>query len=393
MRILRSTAIIGATALALTMVSMGSALADPASTPATTSIVAVGSDTIQYVADSFSTSYNGSSPAPANPFYSWDATNPTTGLPGDTIKTKNDANCSITRPNGSGAGIAQLQAQIKTTGGTEYCVDLARSSRNIQASDGAGLISVLFAHDLITYAINSGGHGVTNLTDADLTAIFECNDTALGGTGHPVTWNEVGGTSTDAIVPVLPQSSSGTRSQWLLDIGLTNTTIGSCVVNGTFGGNPIEENEGTNAVYTATGNPTGYQDALAIYSGGVYLCQTTTSNCGTINTAQGNLKIEDIDGKAPLTTTTPVTLNIGTKTPFPPTYIRGLYFVAKNGGTATAPKVPTPTTANPWPIDLTKFLGNGNNTGYICSTAAATIVKSYGFVPQTGTLCGTLTGQ
>jgi len=355
----------------------GAALADPSSSPAVTSIVAVGSDTTQFLSDQISTDYNATTPT--NPFYSWDAVNPSTGLPGDTISTKNDANCSLTRPNGSGAGIAQLQNKLKATNGTDYCVDIARASRNIQSSDGTGLTSVLFAKDLITYATNSGGNGVTNLTDTDLTAIFTCNASLISPSySGAVKWNEVGGTSTDAIIPVLPQSSSGTRSQWLSDIGVT--TPGSCVVNGTYGGNAIEENEGNNAVFTATGNPTGYKDVLGIFSGGSYVSQVYTLHSPDTH---GTLLLQDIDSKAPLTATH--TINTAGLSAFPATYIRGLYYVTLNAGTASAPKVPTS------PIDLTKLLGQGNTSGWICGTAAATDIKNFGFA--TASNCGALTGQ
>ena len=376
MRALR-TVITMSVAAATLAAGAGAALADPSSSPAVTSIVAVGSDTTQFLSDQISTDYNATTPT--NPFYSWDAVNPSTGLPGDTISTKNDANCSLTRPNGSGAGIAQLQNKLKATNGTDYCVDIARASRNIQSSDGTGLTSVLFAKDLITYATNSGGNGVTNLTDTDLTAIFTCNASLISSSySGAVKWNEVGGTSTDAIIPVLPQSSSGTRSQWLSDIGVT--TPGSCVVNGTYGGNAIEENEGNNAVFTATGNPTGYKDVLGIFSGGSYVSQVYTLHSPDTH---GTLLLQDIDSKAPLTSTH--TINTAGLSAFPATYIRGLYYVTLNAGTASAPKVPTS------PIDLTKLLGQGNTSGWICGTAAATDIKNFGFA--TASNCGALTGQ
>jgi ABC-type phosphate transport system substrate-binding protein len=371
------TVIITSVAAATLAAGAGAALADPSSSPAVTSIVSVGSDTTQYLSDQFSTDYNKTSPT--NPYYSWDAVNPTTGLPGDTISTKNDANCSMTRPNGSGAGITQLQQKLKTTNGTDYCVDLARASRNIKSTDGTGIASVLFAKDLITYATNSGGNGVTNLTDTDLTAIFECNASLIKSTySGAVTWSEVGGTSTDAIIPVLPQSSSGTRSQWLSDIGVT--TPGSCVVNGAYNGTAIEENEGTNAVYTAAGNPTGYKDVLGIFSGGSYVSQVYTKYSPD---QHGTLLLQDIDSKAPLTSSD--TINTSGLSAFPATYIRGLYLVTLNAGTASAPKVPTS------PIDLTKFLGQGNSSGWICGTTAATDIKNFGFA--TASNCGALTGQ
>jgi ABC-type phosphate transport system substrate-binding protein len=356
----------------------GAALADPASPPPVTSIAAVGSDTIQFSSDQFSTDYNKTSPA--NPFYSWDAVNPKTGLPGDTISTKNDANCSMVRPNGSGAGIAQLQKKVKTSNGVDYCVDIARASRNIKSSDGAGIASVLFAKDLITWSANSGGNAVANLTSTDLTAIYTCNASLINSADSgPVSWNEVGGTSTDKIIPVLPQASSGTRAQWLTDINVT--TLGSCVVNGSFNGVSIEENEGNNAVYTATGDPSGYKDVVTPFSAGDYVCQVYTKFCPDVH---GTLVLKDIDGKAPLTSANRI--NVTGLSAFGATYIRGLYYVVLNAGTAAAPKVPTT------PIDLTKFLGQGNATGWICSNATAkTDTANYGFVVPSN--CGTLTGQ
>ncbi|HEV2636359.1 MAG TPA: substrate-binding domain-containing protein [Actinocrinis sp.] len=393
MHVPRFLAVAGAAALAVTALGMSSAQADPASTPAVTSLVAVGSDTIQFVADSFATAYNATTPAPANPFASYDATGTTP------IETKNDTNCTnIARPNGSGAGINQLAAWIGTSAKVPTktygyaCVDMARASRNLTASDPNWLTSVLFAHDLITYATNTGGNGTTTaVTDTELTAIYECNASLIPHTpaypDAPVTWSEVGGTSTDAISPVLPQAGSGTRSQWLTDIGVT--TPGSCVVNGTFGGSSIEENEGTNAVFTSAGNPTGWKDVLFPYSGGVYVCQVYTSNCGTINTAEGSLVLRNIDSKAPLTTATPPVINVTGLSAFPAKYIRGLYFVVRNGGSQSAPKVATPTTTgSQWPVDMTPFLGQGNTSGWICGTAAATIIKNYGFATVTN--CGSL---
>jgi ABC-type phosphate transport system substrate-binding protein len=371
-------------AVATLALSTGAALADPSSTPAVTAIVATGSDTIQFLADQWSTDYNATTPT--NPFYSWDAVNPTTGLPGDTVETKNDTNCSITRPNGSGAGIAQLEAKLQNTAKTEYCVDLARASRNIKSTDGTGIVSVLFAKDLITYSIYNGGNGVTNLTDAQLTAIYSCNAHLLNAANPvaPVTWSEVGGTSTDAIVPVLPQASSGTRQQWLADIAVT--TPGTCVVNGAnASGAAIEENEGTNAEFTSTGNPTGYKDVLFPFSGGSYVCQAYTLKCPN---ATGSLVLENIDSKAPLTSAH--VINVSGLTAFPSTYIRSLFLVSLNAGTAASPSIPTS------PINLRSFLGNGDKSGWICgksgtSTTAATDIANFGFAVASN--CGTLTGQ
>lgn len=388
MRALRTLILAGVAAAALTA-GVGSALADTSPAPAENSIVATGSDTIEFQSDTASTQYNATSPA--NPFYSWDAVNPTTGAIGDTIDTKNDPNCEIARPDGSGAGIAQLQAKIKTSDGTENCVDLARASRNIQSSDGAGIVSVLFAQDLITWSANSGGNAVSNLSDTDLKAIYTCNASLISSADSgPVTWAEVGGSSSDAIVPVLPQSNSGTRAQWLTDLGLTNSTIGSCVVNGTFDGALIEENEGTNAVYTAAGNPTGYKDVLSPFSAGDYVCQLDTKNCPD---QHGTEVLGQIDDSDPIVSNV---INTSGLSAFPGQYIRGLYYVALNaGGTGVsgspAPAVPNGSNLSGYTTNLVPFLGQGNSSGWICGTAGEKVTTDFGFATTPN--CGALTGQ
>jgi hypothetical protein len=378
-RKLASTTVLAA---ALILGTTGPALADPSSPPPVTSIVALAAPDLQYLCGQFSVDYNATNPP--NPLYCWYAVNPTSGAIGDTIETKNDPNCKIVRPDDSTAIIKQLQARLKTSSGGAYCVDLGFVTRNIKSSDGAGIVSVLFAKDLTTYSIYNGGNGVTNLTDTDLAAIYECNASLINSSySGPVKWSEVGGTSTDAIEPVLPESFSDTRPGWLADIGVT--TPGSCVVDGSYNGVAIAANEGTNPVFTAAGYPSGYKDVLFPFSGGSYVSQVYTK---AIPNTTGALVLEDIDGKAPLTAAD--VINVTGTNAFPATYIHGEYAVTLNAGTATAPKVPVT------PIDLTKLLGQGDKSGWICgasgtSTKAATDIKEFGFATTAN--CGALTGQ
>lgn len=379
MRAIRSIAVVG-TAMAALALGIGSAVADPSpsgTVPAQTDLVAVGSDTTQFLSDQFSLDYNsGAAPTHTVPpdFYSWDAVNPTTGLPGDTIQVKSGSN--ITRPNGSGAGIAELQKNLKTGDGVHFQVDMARASRNIKSSDGAGIASVLIAKDLITYSSVTGSNAPANLSSTQLKAIYAC-DASILGTGHtgPVTWDEVGGTGTDQVVPVLPQTSSGTRSQWLTDIGETYTTTApACVVNGTnSSGAAIEENEGTNAVFSGANSA----DIVFPFSGGSYVCQVFTKSCPD---QHGSLNLDKIDNKNPLTSVNRI--NVSGLSAFGTAYIRGLYFVVRNAGTATAPAVPS---------YLQTFLGNGGTTGWICGSSAASDIAAFGFA--TTSSCGALTGQ
>jgi hypothetical protein len=85
-------------------------MADPASTPAAQSIVAVGSDTLTPTFDQVSTDNDATSPTWL--LYRFDATGSTT------VDSKNNAACdNLTRPNGSGAGISNVSSSPTFTSG------------------------------------------------------------------------------------------------------------------------------------------------------------------------------------------------------------------------------------------------------------------------------------
>lgn len=374
MRVIRSIALVGAATAALAL-SAGAAFADPPAAdnpPPPQSIVAGGSDTITALFDQFQTDYDATSPA--WPLYSWDATG------SSTIVSKNDPAdtttppCEMNRPNGSSNGISQLAANLNfSDNGTTYqCLDIARTSRNLGSSDPAGLVQIPLARDLISYSYVSGGNAVTNLTFTDLQAIYNCNASLISSSDPdaPVTWNEVGGTSTDAIVPVLPQNGSGTRSSWLTDLGIT--TVPSCVVNGTstVDGSVIEENEGTNSEFTSANASAG--DVIFPFSGADYVAEVYTGFDTT--QAPGSLVLGDIQGDAPLTGSGSSTvINIGG---FYPKFDRTVNVVAESTG--TSPYVPA---------YLQALLGAGNHSGWACSNATAIAdIKDYGFA--TDPTCG-----
>lgn len=373
--------------IAVLGLGVGTALADPGSTPPAQSIVAVGSDTLTPTFDQFSTDYNTTSPT--YPLYSWDATGTSTS-----IETKNNTACSgITRPNGSGAGISSVSTSPSfTSGTTSYkCMDLARSSRALASTDPTNMAQDVIGEDLISYSYLPGGHIPSNLTPIELTAIFSCNASLINSSfgDTPVTENEIGGTGSDRVMPVIPQSSSGTRQTWLTtDLGLSNTAINSCVTNGAYtsGGTttPIEENEGTNPVFSASTNANS-ADVIFPYSGGDYVCYNDTAACaatqfnGEFNS--GSLVLGDVNGLAPLTGTAPHrTINVAG---FDTAFDRALYvdFVS----TGTKPFIPS---------YLQALLGTGaKGTGWICTktspaTGQADITK-YGFANTAN--CGTVT--
>jgi len=358
-RISMGLTITGAVAAVLGILA-GPAVADPpvGIVPAHTSIVGVGSDTTQAVLNQISLDYDRTTAT--RKLYSFDATGSAT------IVTKTGC-AAITRPNGSSAGITALKANARPSGdATDFCIDFARSSRSPKAGDGTTthLAFVAYAKDAVTWSANATTNAPASLSTPQLRAIYSCN-AALLGTGKTgrVIWNEVGGTSTAAVVPVIPQSSSGTRSFFLSKIGVT--TLGSCVVPTN---NSVVENEGTNPIF-ANANKA---NEVFPYSVAVYLAQTVHNHgAGT----QGQLKLHSVNGVAPTTGT-------GTATKINPAfpYIRSVYNVVRDNAAA-----------NHVPTYLQPIFGAGNDTGYICTNATAQAdLASFGFL-SLGSNCGRVT--
>ena len=149
------------------------------------------------------------------------------------------------RPNGSGDGVKALSRAID--GGTftsksTLCpdntarvitnqVDIARSSSGGTTNAAGELIYYPFGRDAIAYAYHkdSTATGITTLTAATLKSLFECSVRSLGGV---------------TITPIIPQSGSGTRSDFLTKIGSDETGLktvsetGGCVEEG-------QEHDGT----------------------------------------------------------------------------------------------------------------------------------------------------
>jgi hypothetical protein len=156
------------------------------------------------------------------------------------IITKKDG-VRFARPNGSTDGVTALSRSIDGnpfSAGTVLAgqptatvitgaVDIARSSSTPTAGTGAGkvntageLLYVPFGRDAIAYAVsaNSTATGIGALTASQLKSIFECTNQVVGGV---------------TVTPVLPQSGSGTRKDFLNKIGmnkdLADSGLGSCV--------------------------------------------------------------------------------------------------------------------------------------------------------------------
>ena len=218
--------------------------------PVANDVVGDGSDTLQYVVDfgadgdpSGDTGYND-----AGNLYklvSFDATadsnarisysNPSSlASPNfqDPTAVYRGGTYPVQRINGSGAGINALLADTALTDPT---INFARMSSNPTTAQGATAVTngwqglqqfVLGVEHLREAAATTalGTNAPAGLSAQQLVAIYQCTDTS---------WNQVGGTSTDKIIPTIPQSGSGTRNTFLADLqaanGGTAITLGSCV--------------------------------------------------------------------------------------------------------------------------------------------------------------------
>ncbi|MBW4716895.1 substrate-binding domain-containing protein [Saccharothrix obliqua] len=315
---LKSAAVLVAGAAAVAVLA-GTAQADPSVTPAAGDLVGVGSDTTQDVAQKLGDLYNAKTPTPAAKVYSWHATG------GGTITPKAGAP-TITRPNGSSAGISALIAD-----GTAHNIDYARSSRTPKADGSeANYAFIEFGRDTVTFATAATSNVPTTLTTLALNKLY----------------SSAAGSPDCAYTAYLPQAGSGTRSFFLASIGVT--TPGTCAKD-TFGGNPVQEHSAAPLV----GDP----NAIAPFSVGRAV-GVTTIKVGSVDDsvrpvglpANVTARVSPIDGQA--VTTGGVVA-----------YDRPLFNVIRKADKTVA-----------------KFSSFFGSLGYICTNAAAkNAVKTAGF--------------
>ena len=274
-------------AIAGTLVAMAGMAAQPAFAdyaPTSKDVVGVGSDTLQYLVDFAAdgdqlgdsgynsagnkfklVNFDATADANARLAYGPQGVGSNSCAPGDgaTAGTGNnngnhqDQPCTlnptiviragvspIQRPNGSGAGAKALAAD------TGHLITFSRASACEGPTSGCGNVlsnafdSIQVGTDPLAM-LTASTTNAPPLSAAQLKAIYACTAT---------TWTAVGGTSSDTIIPIIPQLGSGTRSTFLADIG--NPTLGSCVVTG-------EENDPT--AIAAQSSPA---DAIEPMSGG-----------------------------------------------------------------------------------------------------------------------------
>jgi ABC-type phosphate transport system substrate-binding protein len=297
------------------VISAGPALADYQ--PGPNDVVGDGSDTLQYMLDfgaggdtNGDAGYNSTAfyklvsmdaTADSNARFAWQVgaslTNPTAGALNPTAVYRANT-YPVQRINGSGAGINALLAD---TSAADPTINFARMSSNPTAAEGQtaenngwdglqdfvlGTENLRIASDLTTNApcgtAGTCSGSIPGISAVELAEIYEANtpncltwaslySTAEGGSG-----TVPAGTSTDTIIPIIPQSGSGTRSTFLADLGAaiglpsgTSLTPGSCVATG-------EENDPTaitsltgtsNPINSTTCSPACSADAIEPFSG------------------------------------------------------------------------------------------------------------------------------
>jgi len=343
--------------LAVAAIAFGAlpAQADPITPPFPT-LAGVGSDTTQDVVGGLTTL----SPTVVG---SWNAVGSDPTI--TTITTK-DGGPSFKRPNGSGDGVFALTQSATGSASNLYNnvniagqVDFARSSGGpSSAYPGSDLTYIPFATDAVTYAYNGASAFPTDVPLGDTTSdgtvaftlrnIYNCRVT---------TFSDAGGNDV-TIVPLLPQSGSGTRSYWEGQTGLVDTALPTCV---TSRNNSVEEHNGR--ALTGAGDIMPYSVAQYI-SQGRYSAITTS----VVVERRGNAVLGKVGSKSPfLLSGTTLTLNPS----FP--IKRTVYNVVQTSRLAETAIAST-------------FVGT---TSTVCSGAGQTIIKSYGFAVASN--CGATT--
>lgn len=256
---LTKIALTGAAAVALSAVAIASASAEPQGSPQFRALAGAGSDTTQEVVNGLSEVIKDASGTKLIASYNAEG--------GGNIKTR-ATGCEFARPNGSGSGRAALIQSLTPGSPTAGCLDFSRSSSLSLAPTpaGQGLTYIPFAIDALTFAVSSSSTIPRDLTTAELTAIYRCEVPGLN--------------------PLLPQAGSGSRSSWLTQLGLTETTKGACVKDVNNGAS-VQEHDGR-AI-------TGPND-IAPFSVSQYIAQSF----GAQTDRRGRATLGVIDGKLPL---------------------------------------------------------------------------------------------
>lgn len=398
-------------AMAVVTITPGAAFADYA--PSGSDVVGVGSDTLQagvdFVADGDFLGDSGYNSGKKNKFISIDATadantrlayspqglgagttaalNPCAPGTGGTQGTGNqnathtgDKPCvlnptvllrsgqsPIQRPNGSGAGFNLLKADTNTTTGLSInnLVDFSRASS--ARAGGANFDSLQMGNDPLGMLTSSTTNATNALSIAQIKSIYNCTVT---------NWSSFG-TGAGTIKPLIPQLGSGTRSYFLGQIGLTDSTLGTCV-------NAVEENDPE--AIDSSGDPVNAIEPMS--QSRLYLFQGKLSD-GTANGVGGYFKDPSCVGLSSAagcatptlapnvklwTSSDPVPTDAGAT--FYPT--RPLYIYFRHAD-ITSSKPFQPGSSLNWV--KTMLYNPGGPTPYLCSGAGQALISVSGIIP------------
>jgi ABC-type phosphate transport system substrate-binding protein len=251
----RNFLLIAGACLATLSLAVGSAMADPSTTPR--NLNGTGSDTTQGVMNALS---NVVAIGGNLQIGSWDAAT----APGQTFTPK--PTCpNVSRPSGSNNGIIAL---VNDRNAGTHCLSFARASTDNHTSHvGDHLTYIPFATDAVAYAIRGPGGSPTGSSISR----------SLPVSALKTIYTQTGTTCLAAFEPLLPQFGSGTRKFFLenvLGLGagadVANfagpTGLHPCVKDTDAGGNPLLEN---------TGNLLTDDKQIEPYSVSSWIAQTT----------------------------------------------------------------------------------------------------------------------
>jgi hypothetical protein len=232
----------------------GTAAQADTNTATGTALAAVGSDTIDELVNQLSTL------AALNT----DLANYTATPAGNIVTTANfpaaaraaGANCTFTRPNGSGAGKNTLSASMRgaANGGSanvKECVGIARSSNNTfptgtNAVPTGTMARIPLALDAVAPAVRNGSTIGKRFTLDFLKSVYTRNGAA-------------GSAACLGVVPLIPQAGSGTRGFWATAMGVTDYDFSG--TSGTVGTPPAGQQTWGSCVTGGPANPLGFGTA------------------------------------------------------------------------------------------------------------------------------------
>jgi hypothetical protein len=241
---------------------------------------------------------------------------------GALVQTK-AAGCNIVRADGSTAGRNALTAAMTTGDPTFGCLDFARSS---STTVNANQTFVQMASDGLTYAYPTGGIIGSQTALADLKLIYSCDASVAG-----------------VFAPLIPQSGSGTRNDWATLMGISNTTLPSCVKD-TNAGVAIQEHDG---------RVLSKANSLVPFSVAQWIAQSS----GTLTDTRSGAQLGSIDSVTPLS-----------QNP------------AQAKFRAVGNILPTSTFTNTASTGYTVFVNDGSGKAAVC-TQAKDLLVAYGFAP------------